>query len=64
MFSVMYHSVLCLSDIHTKNVQHVNVDPLLTVGTEQRVPHVGNMDDRQTAVTGQHWMGVKPIKIY
>ena len=34
------------------------VDPLRTVGTARRVPHVGNTDDRQTAAAGQHWTGV------
>ena len=30
-------------------------DPLLTVGTSRRVPHVDNTDDRQIAAAGQHW---------
>ena len=36
------------------------VDPLLTVGTLQRVPRIDNMDDSQTAAAGQHWTGIKP----
>ena len=32
-------------------------DPLLTVGTARRVPHVNNMDEGQTAAAGQHWTG-------
>ena len=35
-----------------------SVGPIRTVGTAQRVPHVGNTDDRQTAAAGQHWTGV------
>ena len=34
-----------------------NVDPRLTVGTARRVPHVDNMDERQTAAAGQNWTG-------
>ena len=33
------------------------VDPLLTVGTARRVPRVDNMDDGQTATSGQDWTG-------
>ena len=38
------------------------VDPLLTLGTAWRVPRVGNTDDSQTVASGQHWMGVEPLK--
>ena len=33
------------------------VDPQITVGTTRRVPHVDNMDERQTAAAGQNWTG-------
>ena len=37
------------------------VDPLLALGTVQRVPRVGNTDERHTSAAGQHWTG-EPLK--